>query len=102
MAAIVEIEHATGSLVPELSFGTHFFQDLVETGILYVALFADTHESWLNTQWIAPAGIPSPPVASKRLDEVVKVVDFGTRRLLLMTDVVSQRAICFDPSKIDQ
>jgi hypothetical protein len=26
-------------LSPELSYGSHFFQDLVETGIFYVAIF---------------------------------------------------------------
>ena len=31
-------------LMPELSYGSHFFQDLVETGIFYVALFAEKED----------------------------------------------------------
>ena len=31
-------------LMPELSYGSHFFQDLVETGIFYVALFTEKEE----------------------------------------------------------
>jgi len=37
--ALVEVAYEGGNLIPELSFGTHFFQDLVETDIFYVALF---------------------------------------------------------------
>ena len=31
-------------LMPELSYGSHFFQDLVETGIFYAALFAEKED----------------------------------------------------------
>lgn len=39
--AIVEVAGHSDKFSPELSYGTHFFQDLVETGIFYVALFTD-------------------------------------------------------------
>jgi hypothetical protein len=35
IAAIAEIAYKDGSLIPDLSFGTHFFQDLVEMDIFY-------------------------------------------------------------------
>lgn len=35
------VEVATGRLAPEVSFGTHFFQDLIEDGILYIPIFPD-------------------------------------------------------------
>ncbi|NLW92408.1 MAG: hypothetical protein GXY34_12520 [Syntrophomonadaceae bacterium] len=38
-AALVEYAVNNDGYMPELSYGTHFFNDLVETGILYVALF---------------------------------------------------------------
>lgn len=38
-SAIVEVAGQSEGFSPELSYGTHFFQDLVETGIFYVALF---------------------------------------------------------------
>jgi hypothetical protein len=41
MAAIGEVAFAEGDLMPELSFGSHFFQDLVEADIFYLALFPD-------------------------------------------------------------
>ncbi len=38
-AALIEIAKEKHSYVPELSFGTHFFQDLVESNILYIPLY---------------------------------------------------------------
>jgi pyruvate, water dikinase len=40
-AALVEIARKKGSYVPDLSFGTHFFQDLVEASIRYLPLYPD-------------------------------------------------------------
>lgn len=37
--AIVEATYAEGGFRPELNYGSHFFQDLVETGIFYAAVF---------------------------------------------------------------
>lgn len=38
---LIEIAKRKGSYVPDLSFGTHFFQDLVEAKIRYLALYPD-------------------------------------------------------------
>jgi predicted nucleotidyltransferase len=40
-AMIVEIARKQKDYVPELSFGTHFFQDLVEASIRYLPLYPD-------------------------------------------------------------
>lgn len=40
-AGLVETTYAAGDFRPELSYGSHFFQELVETGICYAALFDD-------------------------------------------------------------
>jgi pyruvate,water dikinase len=40
-AMLVEIARKVGNYVPDLSFGTHFFQDLVESRIRYLALYPD-------------------------------------------------------------
>jgi hypothetical protein len=39
-SAIAEYDDAESGFLPELSFGSHMFQDLVESGILYAALFS--------------------------------------------------------------
>ena len=38
---LIEVAHRRGAFVPEVSYGTHFFQDLVEDGIFYLALHPD-------------------------------------------------------------
>jgi len=40
VAVIGEVSSPEAGFMPELSYGSHFFQDLVEAGIFYVALFA--------------------------------------------------------------
>jgi pyruvate, water dikinase len=40
-AILAEVARRKGSYVPDLSFGTHFFQDLVEAGIRYLPLYPD-------------------------------------------------------------
>jgi hypothetical protein len=40
-AMLIEVARQTGNYLPELSFGTHFFQDLVEASIRYLPLYPD-------------------------------------------------------------
>ncbi len=40
-AVLIEIARKKGNYVPDLSFGTHFFQDLVEAAIRYLPLYPD-------------------------------------------------------------
>ncbi len=42
-AMLIEVARKVGDYVPDLSFGTHFFQDLVESRIRYLALYPDDH-----------------------------------------------------------
>ena len=38
-AVMAEFTYPDGGFIPELSQGSHFFQDLVESGIFYLAIF---------------------------------------------------------------
>lgn len=104
ISVIVEIEYLGGSLVPELSFGTHFFQDLVETDIFYVALFADRESAFFNKAWMD--GLPNrltlllPDTGG--YEKVLRVYDVAAEGLYLVGDIVSQRVICFSSPKTDQ
>jgi hypothetical protein len=40
-AMLIEVARKQGNYVPDLSFGTHFFQDLVESQIRYLPLYPD-------------------------------------------------------------
>ncbi|MDA3886267.1 MAG: nucleotidyltransferase domain-containing protein [Candidatus Delongbacteria bacterium] len=45
---LIEIARKNKNYVPDLSFGTHFFLDLVEAGISYLPLFPDNNEIIFN------------------------------------------------------
>ncbi len=97
LAVIVEIEYEGGSLVPELSYGTHFFQDLVETDIFYVALFPGKGDALLNAGWLEKSEnlLKALLPESAKYQRIVRVQDVRERRLYLAGDIVSQEVICF-------
>lgn len=47
-AMLIEVARKQGSYVPDLSFGTHFFQDLVEASIRYLPLYPDEYGNVYN------------------------------------------------------
>jgi hypothetical protein len=49
---LIEIARARGGYVPEVSFGSHFFQDLAESDILYLALYPDDEGSLFNEDFL--------------------------------------------------
>ena len=51
-AALIEIARKKGNYVPELSFGTHFFQDLVESSIRYLPLYPDDEGIDFNEKFL--------------------------------------------------
>jgi hypothetical protein len=83
--------------MPELSFGTHFFQDLVEADIFYVAIFPESPGSTFNRAWFdsLPNALEGLMPASSRYKRVVKVCNLPDDGLQLMADVVSQKLVCF-------
>jgi hypothetical protein len=51
-AILIEVARQKGNYVPELSFGTHFFQDLVESSIRYLPLYPDDAEIIFNESFL--------------------------------------------------
>jgi hypothetical protein len=100
VAVLGEIAFSAGGLMPELSFGSHFFQDLVESGIFYVALFPERAGTTLNLELLAqlPNQLPALLPGDAGLADVVRVVDLPTGgELLLQADIVSQQVLCHRP-----
>lgn len=54
-AMLIEVARKKGSYVPEVSFGTHFFQDLVEAGIRYLPLYPDESANKFNDHFFQTA-----------------------------------------------
>lgn len=97
-SVLVEIAVMSDNVLPELSFGTHFFQDLVETDIFYVALFPDSKRVLYRREFldkftdIFPALIPD----GTSYHGIIKVFNFSSSELELLADIVSQRIICYE------
>ncbi|MBN2722761.1 MAG: PEP/pyruvate-binding domain-containing protein [Deltaproteobacteria bacterium] len=49
---LIELAKKDGDYMPELSFGTHFFQDLVESRIKYLPIYLDENSGFLNMEYI--------------------------------------------------
>jgi pyruvate,water dikinase len=76
-ALLVEIARRTGDYTPDLSFGTHFFQDLVEAGIRYLPLYPDEPGVVFNEPFLTRSGNILPDLAPefRELSDTVYVID---------------------------
>ncbi|HHU40631.1 MAG TPA: pyruvate kinase [Propionibacterium sp.] len=93
--ALVEATDAQGNFRPELSYGSHFFQDLVETGIFYAAIFDDRPGVQFNPTLVTDLPnrlLDLAPDAEPGLVDVVHVARFDD--LELYSDVVAQQVLC--------
>jgi pyruvate, water dikinase len=75
-AMILEIAKEKGGYIPELSFGTHFFQDLVESNIRYLPLYPDQGEDLFNEKLLLESDNKLSDVlpSYKNFEDVVRVV----------------------------
>lgn len=73
---LVEIAFCKGDQIPEVSFGTHFFQDLVEAGTHHLPLYPDDPGVLFQEEFFANSssmlGLLAPEFA--HLEEVVRVI----------------------------
>ena len=76
-AMLIEIARQSGQYVPDLSFGTHFFQDLVESHIRYLPLYPDTDGTVFNERFLlgVPNLLPTLLPDFSHLAEVIRVID---------------------------
>ncbi|UCC96478.1 MAG: PEP/pyruvate-binding domain-containing protein [Phycisphaerales bacterium] len=92
-----EIAYEGGNLMPELSFGTHFFQDLVEGDIFYIALFPDKPGAFFDKGTLdrMPNVLADVLPESAKYAGVVKLCRLDTQKLRIVSDVTSQKVTCF-------
>jgi len=76
-AVLVEIARKKGGYLPDLSFGTHFFQDLVESSIRYLPLYPDDEGVVFNEAFFtrAPNALAALAPEFAGLAEVLRVID---------------------------
>ena len=76
-AVLIEIARKKGNYVPDLSFGTHFFQDLVESSIRYIPLYPDDPDIIFNEKFLMNSYNSLSDLAPEysHLSETIHVVD---------------------------
>lgn len=76
-AALLEVARKKGNYLPDLSFGTHFFQDLVESDIRYIPLYPDDPGIIFNERFFTQSQNILPEILSdfSHLAATIHVVD---------------------------
>ncbi|TMV53087.1 pyruvate kinase [Paenibacillus mesophilus] len=92
MSVICEVSSVEAGFMPELSYGSHFFQDLVESGIFYAAIFDGRDDVKFQ-----PARVLERPNLlmfpnNEQLSDVIHIAK--TDGMELFSDIVTQRLIC--------
>jgi len=76
-AMLIEIARKKGDYTPDLSFGTHFFQDLVEASIRYLPLYPDEDGVYFNEPFLTRSGNILAAIAPefRYLADTIRVID---------------------------
>ncbi len=105
-AVLIEVARQRGNYAPDLSFGTHFFQDLVEAEIRYLPLYPDDEDTIFNEAFLRLSRNILPELLPEAADlvDTIRVVDIPqeTRgevlRVLLNADLDEAVGLLAAPS----
>ena len=105
---LVEVSAGKSKMLPDLSFGTHFFQDLVESRIRYLPLYPEEKGTIFREDWFreAPNLLPGLVPELAHLADCVRVIDVpgytGGRilRVLLNSDLDRAVAMLAEPDLV--
>jgi hypothetical protein len=98
---LAEIAFEENGFTPEVSLGTHFFSDLVEAGIIPIALYPDQAENVFREQFLLemPNSLSTLVSQYAAYDSVVRVVHVPTctagRYLQVFQDAQRQKGMGF-------
>jgi pyruvate,water dikinase len=101
VSVLCEIVGMQGAVVPDVSLGTHFFNDLVESNMLYFAIFQGKKGNFLNEEFFAGERNRLLDLFPEedRWSDVVRVIDIpdipGGQVFYLNANSPGQRAVCY-------
>ena len=93
--ALIEFTYPDGDFRPDLSYGSHFFQDIVEGETFYAAIFGDRRGVVFNHERLTSEPnriLDLVPGAPPSIADVVHVVQ--PAGLVIYSDIQTQRVIC--------
>jgi hypothetical protein len=101
MAVLVEMAYEGAGHEPEVSYGTHFFQDLVEAEVIYLPVYPDNETTDFNNRFFEE----SPNILSDLLpdlagfQDVVHIIDVPSvtkgAHAQVIADPHTRSAVCF-------
>ncbi len=100
-SVLVEIAREEAGHVPDVSFGTHFFLDLVESHIIYVPLYPDVPESEFNFAFFdnSPNSLGRFVENTAPFEDIIRVIDVfnasGGRYAHVVADPHTGEVLCF-------
>jgi len=98
---ICEVALMSDAVVPDISLGTHFFNDLVELDMLYLGVCPgrEAHSFNLDLLAAAPNRLADLVPSAQAWSHVVRVIDSGRgsawQDCTLYANVLEQKAMCF-------
>jgi len=100
-SVLVEIAREEAGHVPEVSYGTHFFQDLVENRIIYLPVYPDDPQAEFNGRFLER----SPNILTELLPDASEFEDFlhlidipastQGQFVQVVADPQVQKAVCY-------
>jgi hypothetical protein len=99
MAVVCEVSYKEEGLMPELSFGSHFFQDIVESDIFYAALFdGEPNVVFRPELFLAEEDLTEDFVQTE--PQVLHALHLAKLPgLVLYADIVTQKIICYQDAE---
>jgi hypothetical protein len=99
VSVLCEIVAMREDLTPDVSLGTHFFSELVEADVLYLAFFPKQAENFMNREFFEESEsrlgdlVPDAP----QWEDVVRVIDVpdGGPHVSLLANVRDQKVVCY-------
>jgi pyruvate,water dikinase len=94
---LVELSLMHEGLVPDISLGTHFFNDLVEMDMLYLAVYPDRSGDIFKKEFFEshPNLLGNLLPEAVAFEAVLRVIDAAEQRIFLHVDPLLQNGICF-------
>ncbi len=98
---LIEVAYERDGYVPEVSYGTHFFQDLVEANIAYLPLYPNDRRNRFNETFLhdSPSILLDLLPEAKDMEDIVRVIDIaavtGGRSVRVVMDGDEDRALAY-------
>ncbi|MBM3704946.1 MAG: phosphoenolpyruvate synthase [Actinobacteria bacterium] len=93
---VCEVSYKEAGYLPELSFGSHLFNDLVETGIFYASVLEGSNTVKFDSEFFKGRKNILQDICSgcAQADRIIRVFDVSKTGLVLFSDIISSRTIC--------